>query len=186
MLPTCESSTYMAFTERNAALHRVNQQVNNMRDRRQHRKKRDRPFYVFRLTWAFTQSWTSMYSRMLLNDLPPLPPIRKPSAKNYIVNRQEDFLPGQLGDSEESQIRPKTTERRTNIGAVRKSSDEDSLSSSTGNWIDWYLFEYENFYSLTFQMEDLKRNLLCVVVARKPEQKVKMKKLVLIVSYKRM
>jgi len=68
---------------------------------------------------------------MLLNDLPPLPPIRKPSAKNYIVNRQEDFLPGQLESSEESQIRPKTTERRTNIGAVRKSSDEDSLSSST-------------------------------------------------------
>ena len=60
------------------------------------------------------------------------------------------------------------------------------ILNKTFHWIDWYLFEYENFYSLTFQMEDLKRNLLCVLVARKPEQKVKMKKLVLIVSYKRM
>ena len=76
-----------------------------------------------------------MYSRMLLNDLPPLPPIRKSSAKNYAVHRQEDFLPGQLESSEESQIRPKTTERRTNIGAVRKSSDEDSLSTSTGTYL---------------------------------------------------
>ena len=69
---------------------------------------------------------------MMLNDLPPLPPIRKSSAKNYVVERQEDFLPGQLESSDQPQIRPKTTERRTNIGAVRKSSD-DSFSNSSSD-----------------------------------------------------
>ena len=66
----------------------------------------------------------------MLNDLPPLPPIRRSSAKNYAVERQEDFLPGQLESSDQPQIRPKTTERRTNIGTVRKSPD-DSLSTTS-------------------------------------------------------
>ena len=59
MLPTCESSTYMAFTERNAALHTVNQQVNNMRDTRQHRKEEETG-----LSFLCIQTYLSLHTKL--------------------------------------------------------------------------------------------------------------------------
>ena len=61
MLPTCESSTYMAFTERNAALHKVNQQVNNMRDRRQHSKEEERQAFLC------IQTYLSFHTKLNFN-----------------------------------------------------------------------------------------------------------------------
>ena len=62
----------------------------------------------------------------MLNELPKLPPIRKSSAKNYtVVDNNVDTegfsVPGMIESSEDRhlQIRPKTTERRTNIGLIR-------------------------------------------------------------------
>ena len=62
----------------------------------------------------------------MLHDLPPLPPIRKTSsnAKSYEVKNNDNSeiinMPGQLTDIETENVpRPKTTERRTNIGATR-------------------------------------------------------------------
>ena len=72
----------------------------------------------------------------MLNDLPPLPPIhRKSSAKAYAIDTPETetfTVPGQLQeDIDRSEIRPKTTERRTNLGLISRNHclDDDSLRS---------------------------------------------------------
>ncbi len=76
-----------------------------------------------------------MYNNRLLHDLPPLPPIRKSSAKNYAVEAVEVTdtgftVPGQLESAEDVVLRPKTTERRTNIGLSRQRSEASFETSS--------------------------------------------------------
>lgn len=79
-----------------------------------------------------------MYGNRMLHDLPPLPPIRKSSAKNYAVvdsaedsNAEQDFnMPGQLDFGDQGRSRPKTTERRTNIGISNQSEDQTSTTES--------------------------------------------------------
>lgn len=68
-----------------------------------------------------------MYGRML-HDLPPLPPIRKPESGGNPVNPESGNcpVPGQMESAEDelNMPRPKTTERRTNIGSSYRKSIE--------------------------------------------------------------
>lgn len=101
-------------------------------------------------SWHFDCSFQSKNStavdkmfggNKMLNDLPPLPPIRKSSAKNYAVvdsaedsNADQDFnMPGQLDFGDEGRARPKTTERRTNIGKSMHNEDQTSTLSNVSS-----------------------------------------------------